>query len=324
MRFVQGRNAFHSYLGSGRSDDLLRAHESLEEAHRTDPAFALASFYLAMAANELRGSETAISLLEQLVQRPIAFLPEALLQLAYAHTKTYRSESFLMAERILDKASEQAAKRSQRDLVAIIQAYRVFLFAVMGGRFEDRSKRVGYIDQALHLGNRLLSDVANSKSPAGDQIRFEVHNALGIAYWRKGMHEEPFSPAQNDQWERARHHFQSALGLRPGATRVLQNQGSLLLSEGDQLLRAGRESEARDCYLASQAVYQASLALNPLDQFPHYRMSQLAARLGDWSQAETYLRSGRVQPGSIGKIDWTKLVEAIQYQDVSRLLTHEE
>jgi tetratricopeptide (TPR) repeat protein len=320
MNFVQGRNALDAYLGSGRSEDLERARQSFSAAHQDDPAFELASFYLAVASTELRDSATALEILRWLTGHQIDFLPEALLQLAYAYTKTYDSSLFLEAERALDRAVEEAQRRSRDDLVAIIQAYRVFLFAVMGGRYDDKAARPRYVLRAIALGERLLTDPATLRHPGRDQILFELHNALGIAYWRKGQNDPAFGKSQEASWGAAREHFGEALRIRPNGTRTLQNQGSLFLSEGDQFARAGEIKSATESYAAAQRAYLASLALNPIDQFPHYRMSELAARLGEWETAEWYFERGKKQPGEVKLSDWERLANAIRRRDASELL----
>ncbi|HMF79372.1 MAG TPA: hypothetical protein VK604_27170, partial [Bryobacteraceae bacterium] len=236
MSFVQGRNALNAYLGSGRSEDLQRARQNFSAAHQDDPAFSLASFYLAIASTELRDSSTAIEILEGLIGRRVDFLPEALLQLAYAYTKTYDDNLYHEAERALNTALEEAQRRSRSDLVVIIRAYRVFLFAVMAGHDKDKTARPKHVEQAIRLGKQLLKHPMAVRRPAGDQILFELHNALGIAYWRKGQNESAYGTDQEASWRAAREHFEKALRLRPNGTRALQNYGSLLLSEGDQLM----------------------------------------------------------------------------------------
>jgi tetratricopeptide (TPR) repeat protein len=317
---VQGRNAFNAYLGSGRADDLERARKSFSQAHLDDPGFSLASFYLAVTSTELRDSLTALDLLRKLTERPVDFLPQALLQLAYAYTKTYDSSLFLEAERTLDRALEEAGKRSRNDLVTIVQAYRVFLFAVMAGRYEVKSERPKYVQRAIELGEPLLKTAALARNSSSGQILFELHNALGIAYWRKGQFEPAFEADQEMSWRRARMHFEEAQRIRPNATRVLQNQGSLLLTEGDQFALAGDTEKAKERYVMAWNQYSASLDLNPVDQFPHYRMSGLAARLGDWKAAERHLTSGKGQPGAVRMSAWAALEEAIDRRDASGLL----
>lgn len=323
MSFVQGRNALQAYLGSGRSVDLERAKAGFSAAHRGDPAFTLASFYLAVASTELRDSKTAIEILRPLTIRKVDFLPEALLQLAYAYTKTYENPAYRDAERALDQALDEARRRSRGDLIPIIQAYKVFLFSVMAGRYQDKGERPRYGKVAIELGEQLLRDLAIRQHPAKDQILFELHNALGIAYWRKGENEPALSASQDAAWSTARKHFDDALHIRPSATRTLHNLGSLFLAEGDQFTKAKRGSEAEGHYRTSLEVYQSSLALNPLDQFPHYRVSELAAKLGDWNMAEQYFASGRLQSGEVKQRSWDKLKDAITRRDASELLNRD-
>jgi tetratricopeptide (TPR) repeat protein len=320
MAFVQGRDAFRAYLGSGRSNDLERARSSFSVALHDDPAFALASFYFAVTSTELRDSPTAIEILKRLTDRRPDFLPEALLQLAYAYTKTYDSTLYSEAERTLDKALREAQRLSRSELVTVVQAYRVFLFAVMAGRHSDKAARPRYAERAIELGQRLLKDPQVIVHPARNQILFELHNALGIAYWRKGENQTSFGTDQAASWDAAGKHFEQALRVWPNGTRALQNQGSLLMSEGDQFGKAGDCESAKSRYTAAQQTFRASLELNPIDQFPHYRMAELAARLGNWEVAERYLESGRKQPGAVKARQWEKLAQAIEQRDASGLL----
>ena len=320
MHFVQGSNALRAYFGTGRLEDLEQARGKFAEAENEDPAFALASFYVALADNELRDSDAAIDRLTALTSRPIEFLPQAYLQLAYAHTKKYEDRHYFEAGRALDEARKQAEARRKRDLLPLIEAYRVFLYAVMGGRLRE-GDRSSYLDQAIALGHRLLKDRAIARLPERNQILFEIHNALGVAYMRKGQLEEPFSAEQNRLWDQAREHYKAALEHNPAAARTLQNQGTLLMMEGDLYYERNFE-EARQRYLRALALYESSLKLNFRDQFVHYRIAELNARLGDWDRASLFLHSGVDQPGSVSRVSWDRLYRAIQAENPSPLLFH--
>ena len=54
LHFVHGRNALQAWFGTGREQDLQTARVEFAEAEGFDPGFALASFYVALADNELR------------------------------------------------------------------------------------------------------------------------------------------------------------------------------------------------------------------------------------------------------------------------------
>jgi tetratricopeptide (TPR) repeat protein len=332
MNFVEGRDLFRNYLGSGRGDDLVRARESLSEAERNDPEFALATFYLAVVENELRDADSAISRLESLARRQVYFLPETYLQLAYAHTKKYRDSDYFEAEASLDRALEQAKTSGRRDLVPLIEAYRTFLFSVMGGRLRqgDIAARELYLRKAIKLGEHLLRMDTRWRLPVGRmpedarrEVLFEIRNALGIAYMRKGQQADPFSASQQHDWKRAVDHYEQALKLRPNATRVMQNIGTLRLLEGDQFFRNGRPEEATLSYRAAQEAYRRSLDLNPHDQFPHYRMAGLAARLGDWDAASRFCESGILEKGSVNEETWERMRRAIRSGNVADLLSND-
>ncbi len=322
LNFVEGRDLLRNYLGSGRGDDLVRARASFSEAQRSDPEFALATFYLAVVESELRDSDSAISRLESLARRQVEFLPETYLQLAYAHTKKYQDSDYFQAEGALNQALEQSRARGRRDLVLLIEAYRTFLFSVMGGRLRQGERRP-YVEKAIELGNRLLKDRTLVKLPAPDreQVLFEIHNALGISYMRRGQQETAFSDSQGRDWELAELNYADALKLRPNATRVLQNIGTLRRAEGDQFFRSGNIGEAMKRYHSALDLYLRSLDLNPRDQFPHYRAAEIAARLGDWDTALKFYESGRLEKGAVKEQTWERLHRAIQTRDSSGLLS---
>jgi tetratricopeptide (TPR) repeat protein len=308
LSFVEGRELLRNYFGSGRSDDLVRARTSFSDAEQVDPQFALATFYLAMVDNELRDADAAISRLETLIRRRVNFLPEAYLQLAYAHTKKYTDKDFFEAEAALNQAMELARAQGRGDLIPLIEAYRAFLFSVMGGRLQNGARQQ-YVEKAIELGTRLLEDrsLAALSAYDRDQVRLEIHNALGISYMRKG------------DWALAHHHYSEALKISPNDTRVLQNIGTLLLTEGDRLLRNGDPVEAAQRYRAAQELYRRSLDLNSHDQFPHYRMAGLAARLGEWDAAARFYASGIQEQGWVPEEDWKRLQRAIEFRDLREL-----
>ena len=254
----------------------------------------------------------------------VDFLPETYLQLAYAHTKKYQDSNYIAAETALDNARKQAKARHRRDMIPVIDAYTTFLFSVMGGRLQQGDRKP-YIGKAIELGSRLLRDRTLNRLPDRDreQVLFEVHNALGISYMRKGQQEAKFSDPQRQAWELAERHYAEALKLRPNATRVLQNIGTLRRAEGDQFFQKGDVEEARKRYRVAQDFYRRSLDLNAHDQFPHYRMAELAAKLGDWATALQYVNSGRPEKGAVKEQDWERLHRAIQSEDASELLRYD-
>ena len=88
--FVEGRDAFQAYWGTRSFADLEHARESFGRAEGSDPNFALASFYAAVADNELRRHDSAIEKLNSLAKRDVSLLPETHLHLAYTYTKSPR------------------------------------------------------------------------------------------------------------------------------------------------------------------------------------------------------------------------------------------
>src|ERR1051326_5642612 len=125
--FVAGREFLRSYILSGRGDDLKHARSNFSEAEQSDPEFALATYYVAVADSELRDSNAAIERLQSLARRQVDFLPETYLQLAYAHTRKYEDWHYFEAEKALNQASEYAQSRHRQDLLPLIEACRTFL-----------------------------------------------------------------------------------------------------------------------------------------------------------------------------------------------------
>jgi hypothetical protein len=63
--------------------------------------------------------------------------------------------------------------------------------------------------------------------------------------------------------------------------------------------------------------------MNPRDQFPHFRASEMAARLGDWEMALRYYQSGRNEKGAVEPETWERLFQAIQNKNAQSLLFHD-
>lgn len=217
--FVKGRECFQTYWGTRTFADLERARDLFGRAERSDPDFALASFYAAVADNELRKHDSAIDKLNLLTQRDLSFLPETYLHLAYAYTKKYTEEDWGFAETALNRAESEAKSRGVTKLVPAIESYRVFLYSVIGGR-SKRPDHERYLDDAIERGQRLLRSARAGES--NDALFVEVHNALGIAYMRQGeFANDPVRRAR--LWTFAEQSYQQALRLNPNVVRVLQN-----------------------------------------------------------------------------------------------------
>lgn len=316
--YLRGRDAFRSYWKSHKSDDLKAAETYFGQASAADTDFSLVAFYLAIVESELRKHDAAISRLTGLVAKGVDFLTEALIHLAYAHTKKYKDDDYRAADRYLTDAEGEATKRGRTDLIPAIRAYRVFLYAVIGGRSKtlDRSD---YLRKAIRLGEELLPEVASDEVPGAVMVRFEVLNALGIALMRRGQRDNDLEAARKD-WGTAEESYNRALGLSPNSPRVLQNLGTLRVIEGDRLRELGDQARAIERYREARRFYQRSVDINPLDQFPHYSMSKVCARLGEWKDADTWYQSGRPQPGSVPEDLWANLRDAIDKRDASGLM----
>jgi tetratricopeptide (TPR) repeat protein len=309
--FVQGRACFQSYLGTGKGEELTQARDRFQSAAVQDPEFDIAKLYLAVTLTELRDSDAAIVSLTDLVERR-RYLPEAYIQLAYAHIKQYGDADYEAADKDLNEAVRASEEEKRNDLLDLIAAYRVFLFAVRGGRgTESLKQRLDYLRHALSLGQTLLhANLSGTKSPeAKTAVQFEVDNAMGIAYMWLG---ELLSPERdpNAPWDRAETYFNMAVALRPSSVRTLQNLGLLCMLRGDY---AGSVSEeAQTFYKVAEEFVARSLKLNGFDQYPFYQMALLSIRTGDWEAAEHYLETGRKQKGAVRAYNWETVAKSIR------------
>lgn len=323
--FVEGSGQFHEYLGSGSSNKLELASQMFQAAVDSDPGFDLAVFYHALTKTELRDPKTAITELQSLIEKGVAFLPEAYLHLAYAHAKKYTDNDFYKAEEALDRAMAEAKRTEEKNLKPIIETYRVFLYAVMGGRLKeaDIQKKEKYIDKAIKLGRKLLLEwLLRRDQQSMSLTKLELHNALGIAYMRKGAASKQFPKRQSKYWNLASKHFRAALDLRLNPVRVHQNMGTFLRVQGRQYREnEGQEdrNKANEFYQKAVHEYEVSIAINSLDPFPHYALARLYARLAQWDLAQKYLDSGRQQSGAVSGEKWASVAKAIEERDSSLL-----
>jgi tetratricopeptide (TPR) repeat protein len=314
--FVDGNEHFRTYLTSGDGIRLKAARQSFTSAAELDPGFQLAVFYRSLTQSELREADSAISGLSLLLAQGVRFRTEVLIHLAYAHIKRYKDDDYFEAERLLKEAGKDADSGHRRDLRLLIDALTVFLYAVMGGRLSDRDRRPHFLEQSLQLGEGLLRRELNRPSEAGQiEARFEVLNGLGIALMRKAQ-AAPDVPEKLRYWAEAERRFTAALELRPTAVRAMHNMGSL---KGMQALDAPQVDDQAELFKQAKSWLLQSLKLNPNDQFPHYRLSQLLALTSDWQGAEQYYDSGRQQSGAVKEKDWLKLQSAIERRDASDL-----
>jgi tetratricopeptide (TPR) repeat protein len=317
-QFVQGRAFFQSYLGSGQGEELSQARDRFATAAARDPEFDIAKLYLAVTQTELRDSDAAIPALEDLVKRK-SYLPEAHVQLAYAHIKRYKNADYAAAEEELNKAVQASKTGKRNDLIDLIGAYRVFLLAVRGGRGTDTAERKRhYLEEALKLGKELLQrTAAKGKTPEERvAVQFEVNNAMGIAFLWLGelFHSEPDSEMW---WVQSEKYFNAALALRSRSVRPLQNLGLLYMVRGDRI--QNEPTKARELYEQAKVFVGQSLKLNPFDQYPHFQMALLFIKTADWPAAQASVEAGKKQKGSISPEKWTTIEEAISARDVSKV-----
>jgi tetratricopeptide (TPR) repeat protein len=315
--FVQGRAYFQSYLGTGQGDELAQARDRFAAATVRDPEFDIAKLYLAVTQTELRDSDAAIAALEDLIKKK-RYLPEAHVQLAYAHVKRYRDADYAAAELELNKAAEASKRGGRTDLTDLIEAYRVFLFAVRGGRGKDTpEKKKDYLNEALRLGTELLHHTSRKGKAPQERVavQFEVNNAMGIAFLWLGelFYTEPES---TKWWEKADECFKAALALHPNSVRPLQNLGLLYMFRGD---RKQNHKDAQNLYVQAKEFVDRSLKLNPFDQYPYFQQALLAMKTADWSAATKSVESGMKQKGAVSPEKWAAIQEAIKAEDASKV-----
>jgi tetratricopeptide (TPR) repeat protein len=150
-----------------------------------------------------------------------------------------------------------------------------------------------------------------------EPLLVEVQNALGIAYMRQGQLAK--DAASRDQlWRVAEDFYKRALRVNPNVVRVLQNQGSLRLLQGDAYSTTD-DVAGRRWYEQARQLYLRTLEINPHDQFPHYRMAVVCAKLADWNCARQYLESGPQEPGSVRPELWERLKQAIDTENAALL-----
>lgn len=315
--FVHGRAAFRAYLDTRRSQALQAAETEFTQAEVADPAFSLATFYLAVTANELRDHDKAISKLKTLALRKVEFLPEVHLQLAYAYAKQYTDASFKSAESALNEARQAAKNTHRKEFLPLVDAYHVFLHSVIGA-YGPEHERDDRLKKAVDLGSKLLREKAASKTKAPETVKHEIRNALGIAHTRQGQRAQ--DPAQKTKlWKLAEENLELALALAPNAVRVLQNRGTLRQLEGDYLVKTGQTKEANEKYRAALDEFSRAIEINALDQFPHFSSAILWAKLGDWSAAKKSYHMGMRQRGAVPVRKWDQLQQAIQKKEVNSL-----
>src|ERR1700675_914634 len=206
--FVQGRALFNFYLGSGHGEELQRARDQFAKAAARDSEFDIARLYLAAVQTELREPDAAIPNLEKLIGRN-RYLAEAHIQLAYAHIKRYRDVDYASAEKELEKAADAVRSGKRKDLVDLVEAYRVFLLAVRGGRGTgDLAERKRYLSDAVRAGQELLERSQDQKGTTDEKltIQFEAENALGIAYMWLGE-LLPAEAESTSYWTKSEDHF---------------------------------------------------------------------------------------------------------------------
>ena len=325
--FMEGLETFRQYVRTSSGEDLKRAASAFDDALRTDPSFLPARFHKAVVLTHERKHSEAIQLLEELSNLGLPFQAEISHQLAFALAKTYQLPAILRATEELDRAEVAAKRRKRNDLILLVQAARVYIHAILGGQragqpqdLEDRART--FLPMAIREGEELLRDrrLRRLDHATLEAALVEVHNGLGIAYMRMGRNIHLFNMNRQDLWDKAKHHFSICLSYQPSDHAVLQNLGTLRLIQGHALLKQGQDREAMEHYRIARDFFSRSVRVNPYDQFPHYRLSQIAALFREWDQAKASLVEARRQRGAVSQEAFAILEHALETRDSSGLL----
>lgn len=327
--FVEGMVRFNNYLNSDKGEELQAASKAFASAVDADPSFLLARFHQAVAYAHLRCEDEAIRIFEELVEQKPLLLPEIYHNLAQACLHKYQYDRVLDAERAFEKAEALfAANPKKRHFRYLVQAAKLLLYAVLGGRrlqhpndFDERKKK--YLRVGAAKGEALLLEYSKRLSPSRTQldndVMSEAHNGLGAIYMRMGQYAELLDRNQSETWKSSEEHYRACLDIRPTSTPTLHNLGTLHRLQGARALQLGDIKEMREQFAEARRYYVRSLTINPFDQFPHYGAGVCSVYLEEWTSAAQYVKSGESEHGQIRPEHWEKLKEAIARRDPTLL-----
>lgn len=307
--FVHGERSFRAYLAGGNVQFLEGAKTNFLQAIRSDAQFNLARFYLGIAQTQLRETNESIPTFMQLQEAGATFDGQVGLQLAYAHIKVYEDSHYGAAEAELDKVIEQAESRKLSGLRMQAEALKVFLYSVMAGRLKDKERRPHYARRALLLGEKLSMETHDQYRGLANAVLFDTYNGLGIVWMRIGEAEWSGFDDRESSWHKSQQYYDLALTVRPNSVQVLQNIGTL---RGLQAQRAREEKlweQASALLDEAKSLYLRSLEINDHDEFPFYRLADIAIQQGKKREALDRIRVGRTKPGAVKDAEWDEVLK---------------
>jgi hypothetical protein len=306
--FTHGAHCFRAYLAGGSVRFLEEAKIDFAAALRRDDSFHLARFYLGITQTQLRETDESIPELLKLREFGVDFEGQVSLQIAYANIRRYRDDGYTAAEKELKAVAAEAPEHKQFDACLQARAMEVFLYSVMAGRMEDKSKRSHYAELAVASGEEQLREgVRGSNERITRAVLFDIYNGLGIAWMRIGQNGWQGFPDRVASLKKAEAYYQQAQAVRPNAVPLLQNLGQLR----DIQSEFAEESErSRNLRREAQEFFERSLEINDHDQFPFYSLAKIAVKDGRKTDAQTLIEIGRSKPGAVRDESWKEVLQA--------------
>jgi hypothetical protein len=306
--FTHGAHCFRAYLAGGSVRFLEEAKTDFAAALRRDDSFHLARFYLGITQTQLRETDESIPELLRLREFGVDFDGQVSLQIAYANIRRYRDDGYSAAEKELKTLAAKASEQKQSDTFLQARAMEVFLYAVMAGRMEDKTKRPHYAGLAVASGEEQLErGVRGSSEKITRAVLFDIYNGLGIAWMRIGQNGWQGFPDRITSMKKAEGYYQQAQTMRPNAVPLLQNLGQLRDIQSDF---AEEPERARTLRREAQEFFERSLEVNDHDQFPFYSLAKIAVKDGRKTDAQTLIEIGRSKPGAVKDESWNEVLQA--------------
>lgn len=303
-------------MAGGNVHFLQDASASFNRAVLQDKRFDLARFYLGVTQTQLRKTDESIPILERLRDRGVELDGQVRMQLAYAHIKRYRQEDYSIAESELENVVRSASKRKREGVRLQAQALQVFLYSVMAGHLKDENhlkqedQRRLYARRTLDLGQQVLNRVPLIQDQAISRAaQFDVLNGMGIAWMRIANAEWAGFEARTTSWAMAQSYYDQALDLRPSAVVVLQNIGTMRLLQAERAEKTGDAAGASAFRADAERLYLRSIEMNDHDQFPFYRLAQIAVAAKKRQEALDYIQVGRTKSGAVKEEEWNKVLQ---------------
>lgn len=304
--FLLGERSLRAYLAGGNVRFLKDAEFNFSGIGPEFKQYENARFYLGITKAQLRKSTESIEILNDLKKSlsgdrksdsNLGFANRIALQLAYAHIKTYTETGYQSAKQILDDLLSSPLTSKSKELFLQAESLQSFLYSVMAGRSSIEASRPDFARNALQIGDTVLKDPQSSPG-----VRFEALNALGITWMRIAQKAwEGFGDRENN-WTKSQSYFDQALRILPNSVRVLQNMATLRFTKAEQV-----PSDRSKLLDEAKQLVTRSLEINDQDQFPFYRLAQIAVQQGDKESALHFIREGKTRPGAVKDREWAEV-----------------